>query len=83
MVEYDRSLFFAELRDFAGALATLLARLPKLRRAHAMGMEEMGTAAFWREVYGLPLEQADGTPRAANDGKAAAGAHDAWPAKAA
>jgi GT2 family glycosyltransferase len=58
IAEYDRRLFFAELGHFLRTATSLLVRLPALRRAHALGMEEMCTSAFWREVYGLPSHAA-------------------------
>jgi hypothetical protein len=65
IAEYDRRLFFAELAAGVHALAALLRQRAALRAAHAQGMEQMATPAFWREVYGLPSPPAQGAP--AND----------------
>ena len=54
IVELDRGRFFSELRDMLRELRLLLKQQPALRQAYAEAMQQMGSAAFWREVYGLP-----------------------------
>ncbi|WP_157271698.1 glycosyltransferase [Azohydromonas aeria] len=73
LVELDRARVAAEVRDLLRTLLPVLRRLPELRRDYAQALQQMGTAAFWREVYGLP-QGSGGAPAgvpAALDGAAA------------
>ncbi len=51
LVEYDRARFFAELGAFIPAMARLLLRMGPLRRAYALGVEDMTSLRYWRSVY--------------------------------
>ncbi|UUX95062.1 glycosyltransferase [Aquabacterium sp. J223] len=64
LLPHDKRLFFGELRRFLRALATLLRRLPALRRAHAAGFDAMTTQAFWRDLYATELAASPAGPAA-------------------
>jgi hypothetical protein len=53
VAEYDRRLFFRELRAGVAALWVFLRHSSKLRQEFATGMETLTSRGFWRERYGL------------------------------
>jgi galactofuranosylgalactofuranosylrhamnosyl-N-acetylglucosaminyl-diphospho-decaprenol beta-1,5/1,6-galactofuranosyltransferase len=83
IAEFNRKRFFAELRDFLKVWLLLLVRLPRLRDTYRAGSIELGSEAFWRDVYadvlqprGMPV---DAVARKADNCSTQITAHDEHP----